>query len=267
VGKALREIRDKRLYKPEYGTFERYCRERWNGMSRRTAYDYIKAASVRMSAQSRLSLSKLVLFSRLTPDQQTTVSNAVDVNKVSLRVLRLSAHHAKSGRSPEHIRKVLEIDNEKLTPDHIINCVVKVLGVIDVDPCSNKGMPNIPARIHYTASDNGLKRQWAGTVFLNPPYSNGVISQWIPKAVQEYESGRVSEMILLIPSYATDVKWFHELSGFDVMCYIKGRLKFKRSRVQAPFANTLVYFGRRGKTFYRACSHLGICVIPADLLY
>jgi len=45
VGNALLEIRDKRLYRQEYSTFEDYCREQW-GMSRPRAYQLIDAASV-----------------------------------------------------------------------------------------------------------------------------------------------------------------------------------------------------------------------------
>lgn len=43
VGNAIREIRDSRLYKDEYGTFEEYCRERW-GWARSRAYQMIEAA-------------------------------------------------------------------------------------------------------------------------------------------------------------------------------------------------------------------------------
>lgn len=45
VGNALLEIRDKRLYRQEYSTFEEYCREQWN-MSRPRAYQLIDAANV-----------------------------------------------------------------------------------------------------------------------------------------------------------------------------------------------------------------------------
>lgn len=44
VGNALLTIRDSRLYRSEYTTFEAYCRERW-GMSRPRAYQYIDAAA------------------------------------------------------------------------------------------------------------------------------------------------------------------------------------------------------------------------------
>lgn len=45
VGNALLEIRDKRLYRQEYSTFEEYCREQWN-MSKPRAYQLIDAANV-----------------------------------------------------------------------------------------------------------------------------------------------------------------------------------------------------------------------------
>jgi hypothetical protein len=45
VGRALLEIRDSRLYRENYSTFEAYCRERW-GMSRAHAYRQIEAAQV-----------------------------------------------------------------------------------------------------------------------------------------------------------------------------------------------------------------------------
>jgi DNA modification methylase len=45
VGSALAEVRDRRLYRQEFGTFEEYCRERW-GMVRSRAYQLIDAAGV-----------------------------------------------------------------------------------------------------------------------------------------------------------------------------------------------------------------------------
>lgn len=44
VGLAIRQIRDNRLYRADYDTFEQYCRERW-GWSRRHASRQIEAAN------------------------------------------------------------------------------------------------------------------------------------------------------------------------------------------------------------------------------
>lgn len=45
VGQALLEVRDSRLYRAEYGTFEEYCRERW-GMGRAHVYRMMDGAEV-----------------------------------------------------------------------------------------------------------------------------------------------------------------------------------------------------------------------------
>lgn len=45
VGSALMRIRDGRLYREQYGTFEAYCQEKW-GMSRMHAHRLMSAAEV-----------------------------------------------------------------------------------------------------------------------------------------------------------------------------------------------------------------------------
>ncbi|MFB2896237.1 hypothetical protein ACE1CI_25280 [Aerosakkonemataceae cyanobacterium BLCC-F50] len=45
IGQALGRIRDRRLYRQEYGSFDDYCINRWE-MSRRSAYQLIEAARV-----------------------------------------------------------------------------------------------------------------------------------------------------------------------------------------------------------------------------
>jgi hypothetical protein len=45
VGRALRTIRAKRLYRETHATFEDYCRERW-GLSTRRAYELIRYAEM-----------------------------------------------------------------------------------------------------------------------------------------------------------------------------------------------------------------------------
>lgn len=45
VGQALAAVRDQRLYRDEYGTFEEYTEKRWN-LTRRRAYQLLDAAKV-----------------------------------------------------------------------------------------------------------------------------------------------------------------------------------------------------------------------------
>lgn len=67
---------------------------------------------------------------------------------------------------------------EWYTPPDVLGRV-RLLGEIDLDPCSNGGSPIVPARRHFTKEDDGLVREWAGFVYMNPPYGRG-IDEWIP---------------------------------------------------------------------------------------
>jgi hypothetical protein len=51
VGAALATIRDSRLYRAEYPTFESYCDERW-GLARRRAYQLMDAATAAQNVQN-----------------------------------------------------------------------------------------------------------------------------------------------------------------------------------------------------------------------
>ena len=97
--------------------------------------------------------------------------------------------------------------NEHYTPIQIINDVIEFYhGVIDLDPCSNSLVqPNVNAEFHYTAELDGLRLPWAGKVFVNPPYGRE-LPKWINKAVCEYESQRVREVLLLVPSRTFVIK-------------------------------------------------------------
>lgn len=83
VGKALRTIRDERLYDAAFGTFEAYCHARF-GMSRPRAYQLLEAASVvdRLSTTvDTPPTSEAVVrpLTRLEPDDQRKVwSEATD---------------------------------------------------------------------------------------------------------------------------------------------------------------------------------------------
>ena len=56
VGEALAEIRDSRLYRLNYGTFEDYCQDKW-GMSRIHAFRMIEASKV---AENLLPMGNIV---------------------------------------------------------------------------------------------------------------------------------------------------------------------------------------------------------------
>lgn len=99
--------------------------------------------------------------------------------------------------------------------------IFEALGIsFDLDPCAPVGgVPWIPAKAHFSESDNGLIQPWHGTVWLNPPY--GVYTlDWLEK-MHQYRNG-----VALVFS-RTDTKWFHEyIINADAILFMKGRVKF-----------------------------------------
>lgn len=102
VGNALLQIRDSRLYREQYKTFEEYCREKWN-LSRPRAYQLIESA-VTVEALSTVVDKKDIPpeftirpLSNLEPEQRAEVyQQAVDTapeGKVTAILARLKAHH------------------------------------------------------------------------------------------------------------------------------------------------------------------------------
>ena len=143
---------------------------------------------------------------------------------------------------------------EWYTPPEIVHLVAEVLGQIDLDPASNPGDPNIPARQHYTVEDDGLRQPWSGRVFLNPPYGSE-IPRWVERLCEHHNSGAVPEAIALLPA-RTDTVWFQRLAPYP-RCFIKGRVKFVGAKSSAPFPSMLVYLGPRVDVFRRRFEHLG----------
>ena len=157
------------------------------------------------------------------------------------RQKKLTVHH--SSETPEHY-----------TPLEIIERVVACLGAIDLDPCSNPGDPNVPARVHFTPDDDGLAQKWHGRIYMNPPYGDE-IDAWIEKLSAEYETGDVSEAIALIPG-RIDTQWFKRLREYKC-CFIEGRLTFIGNENPAPFPSIVVYLGTDFGKFYHHFKDIG----------
>ncbi len=57
----------------------------------------------------------------------------------------------------------------------------------------------------FTESDDGLRQDWSGLVWCNPPYSN--IMPWVLKALSEADAGR-ARTVMLLPA-RTGAAWFY----------------------------------------------------------
>ena len=104
-----------------------------------------------------------------------------------------------------------------------------VMEKIDLDPASSDYAQEwIKAMNYYTIQSDGLNKDWHGNIWLNPPYSQPLILQFIKKAKQEIESGNIKQLIMLTNN-STDTEWFHLAESFaHLLCFTRGRIKFER---------------------------------------
>jgi phage N-6-adenine-methyltransferase len=144
-------------------------------------------------------------------------------------------------------------DNEWFTPVEHIERARQVLGEIDLDPASHvKAQKRVRATQFFTKSDDGLKREWRGKVWLNPPYVQPDIELFVDKLLLELSAGRATEAILLTHNY-TDTAWFQKAAGCSAMiCFTRGRIAFESptGEVAAPTqGQAFTYFGENVARF------------------
>ncbi len=90
---------------------------------------------------------------------------------------------------------------------------------------------------------NGLKMDWAGSVYVNPPYSN--IKPWIVKGLMELQANRAKTIVYLLP-VRTDTAYWHDLilPNAAEIRLVRGRLNFNEMKTPAPFPVCLVILER-----------------------
>lgn len=117
------------------------------------------------------------------------------------------------------------------------------LGTFDLDPAAPPGgVPWVPAARHFDAGDDGLHQPWAGSVWLNPPYSE--VEDWMQR-MAEHGDG------IALVFARTETRWWnrwvwHHTTG---VLFVRGRIAFCRSadptdRGESPGApSALVAYG------------------------
>lgn len=100
-------------------------------------------------------------------------------------------------------------------------------------------------------ADSALDIEWPledGNIWMNPPYSRGLQSQFVEKASDQahwhHERGGKHVVVCLLPA-RTDTRLFHDEiwhRGGPEVEFLKGRVKFKGAPHGAPFPSMIVIF-------------------------
>lgn len=153
------------------------------------------------------------------------------------------------------------------TPQHVLEAARQALGGIDLDPASCAGAnERVRATSYLTAQDSphacDSSRRWHGRVWLNPPYTNGIIDRFVGKLISEYEhpDGGTTAAILLTNN-CSDTRWFHlALSRASCVCLVRDRLWFSRMGApgkRAARGQVIFYFGPDVERFMHAFARIG----------
>jgi ParB family chromosome partitioning protein len=152
-------------------------------------------------------------------------------------------------------------EQEWYTPPAIIAVARQVLGTIDLDPASTPSANAwIQATRFFTVAENGLHQRWQGKVWLNPPYTAGVVDQFLRKLGYHLDTGDVPEALVLVNN-ATETQWFVTLaSRASAVCFLVGRVHYlsPRGERSSPLqGQALLYCGPHPECFSWHCRSLG----------
>ena len=150
-------------------------------------------------------------------------------------------------------------NNAQLTPAYVLEEVRRLLGRIELDPCTEPDNP-VDAERFYCLPTDGCTQPWdARAIYCNPPYGE-VRDRWVKRCIAAARDG--SRVVLLMPS-ATDTRTFQlAFAHCTNAIFIGGRLKFRLARENgrqraASHGSTLYGFG----VDLSPCA-LGVCARP-----
>ena len=136
-----------------------------------------------------------------------------------------------------------------LTPPHIL----KELGDFDLDPCSPIERHSNTAKKHYTIIDDGLKQEWSGRVWCNPPYGRECV-KWLKKCAEHGNS-----MTLIFARTETRMFFDEVWDKASAILFLKGRLKFYntegiQAKASAGAPSVLIAYGDQNAEILKNCN-------------
>lgn len=158
-------------------------------------------------------------------------------------------------------------NNEWYTPPYIIEAARKTMGGIDTDPATSlKANEVVKAKTIYTIDNCGLRNDWLGNIWLNPPYARGLVDAFVDHAIEVFVHGSAKQGCILVNN-ATETRWFQKLLKYcDSVCFLNQRVRFilpcgnpKGVPLQGQ---AVIYIGLWAADFKRSFEHLGVVLRP-----
>jgi ParB family transcriptional regulator, chromosome partitioning protein len=175
-----------------------------------------------------------------------------------LRALTGALTGALTRRFDKSERKGRSEGDEYYTPGHVIEKVKRVMGCIDLDPASCfLAQKTVKAKRYYDIETDGLKQNWHGKVFLNPPYSQ--TRAFVDKLLTEKG---VTEAITLTLNKSETIYGQTLLENADVICFWRRPIIMIGNNALGFWGHMLCYFGPNKATFVKVFEDCGMPMSP-----
>lgn len=171
--------------------------------------------------------------------------------------------------------RLLDRDSDAwYTPTAYVEAARDVMGGIDLDPFSSAwANRSIHAARYFDVDQSAFDHAWRRTkrhdpvrVWMNPPYSTGVINRAVDCLLSQWDAGDIEQAVVLTNN-ATDTRWFHMLRQACLgICFTDHRIAFVSPDGKRISGNTrgqtFFYFGspERAVDFIARFSSFGWCV-------
>jgi phage N-6-adenine-methyltransferase len=238
VGEALMEIREDRLYREDFPTFEDYCQERW-GFTARRALQMVSAAAI----------------GTIVPVQNEGQARELAPLKDEPEQLREAWVEASSDGEPTALKVKEAVTRRRMdvhysserddwsTPQELFDALDAEFH-FDLDVCATEASAKCAK--FYSEQDDGLAQLWSGMCWMNPPYGSE-IRRWVEKAWQAAENG--ATVVCLVPA-RVETGWWWDFCRHGEVRFLRGRLAFGGGENSAPFPSAVVVFGPQPRTVY-----------------
>ena len=160
------------------------------------------------------------------------------------------------------VRGPLDEVDDRGTPPEVFAELSTRFGPFTIDVAA--AAHNAKCERYYTRADNGLLQPWysaphlsSSVVWCNPPYSD--LASWIRKAWDEWDTGFVKRIVMLVPANRTEQAWWQDHVEPDRdrpaspmrTEFIRGRTRFIKAgqteikpNERPPFGCALLIWGR-----------------------
>ncbi|MGB8900940.1 MAG: DNA N-6-adenine-methyltransferase [Methylocella sp.] len=215
--------------------------------------------------RGEISVSAAAELARLSlPEQLEIVEAGLKRIVEAIRAIRSEGVEQFRSRMPKFTG-----DFEWYTPAEFIEPAVEVMGGIDCDPASCADANKIVgAKVFYSQDGDGLKQEWHGRVWLNPPYAIKLLKPFTSRLLEKYACGKITEAIVLTNNVTETSAIQTLIQSCHAICFPEGRIDFdkppeqKMAKSNPLHGQMLFYFDKNALKFRHVFGRKGEIVLP-----